>query len=234
MNTVMTPVFDEETDEFAGFDFDEELGEKVVESLGRNNTFVPNVSHIVYNTKVEDTVTVTRPDGTVQKEAVPLEHPVLATTVYFVDGTKVTVKNSDKDPITLVEEKVKLSDGSETTVKTASHEAKEMGLVYAIVKRVLCDFDCDGIVQNAGFAKFLNKAVGEARVQDVENARMAAERKLNKARAKANVAKAKENIQKKPRGLGDIVKNLAETVTGLKDIVSKLVKDGETQAPKGE
>ena len=78
---------------------------------------------------------------------------MLVTVVYFKDGTKVTVKNSAKDGITLVDKKVKLSDGSEKTVTTASDESKEIGLVYAIVKRIICDYDDNGTVKNAGFAR---------------------------------------------------------------------------------
>lgn len=225
MNTVITKLIDVDTDEMVGLDFNEELGDVVVESLVRNNAFMPNVERVIYNTKTFEEVSRKDDDGNVVKEKVGLEKPVLVTVVYFKDGTKVTVKNSDKDGITLVDQKVKLSDGSETTVRTASQESREIGLVYALVKRLVCGFDEGGVVQNAGFAKFLHKVVGDAYVQDVESVKTAAERRISKEAYKARAAKSekKERGAKKNRGLYDIVSDLASTVVGLKDVVAKLV-----------
>lgn len=206
MNTVITPVVDADTDEFVGFDFNEELGDIVIKSLIRNNTFMPNIDHVVYNTKAEVG------EG---------ELPTLATIVYFKDGTKVTVKNSDKDTIGLVDETVKLSDGSKVTVKTASKESREIGLIYALVKRMLCEIDEDGKVGGSGFAGFLNRAVNKAYRQDVENFKVRAEKKITKAKAK------EESKVEKPRkvSLKDTVKSLADTLEGLKTLVQGLKKD---------
>lgn len=215
MNTVITPVVDADTDEFLGFDFNEDLGDSVIKSLVRNNAFMPNIDRVVYNTKAD------------VKEG---ELPTLATVVYFKDGTKVTVKNSDKDTIALVDETIELSDGSKTTVKTASRESREIGLIYALVKRMLCEFDEDGKVEGTGFAGFLKKTVDKAYRQDVENTKVRAEKKLAKDKAKKL---AKDNTKEenpaaaKPRkvSLRDTVRSLADTLEGLKTLVQGLKKD---------
>lgn len=206
MNTVITPVVDADTDEFLGFDFDEDLGDSVIKSLVRNNAFMPNIDRVVYNTKAD----VETEEG---------ELPTLATVVYFKDGTKVTVKNSDKDTITLVDETIELSDGSKTTVKTASRESREIGLIYALVKRMLCEFDEDGKVEGTGFAGFLKKTVDKAYRQDVENTKVRAEKKLAKAREEPKVEKPRKV------SLRDTVRSLADTLDGLKTLVQSLKKD---------
>ena len=96
MNTVITPVVDEDT--LIGYDMNEELGDCVIQSLIRNNSFVPNISNVIFNTKINEDVVkmdengkpIKDDNGRVIKEKKPLENPVLVTVVYFVDGTKVT------------------------------------------------------------------------------------------------------------------------------------------------
>lgn len=212
MNTVITPIIDDETDEVLGYDYNDKLGEQVLRQLVRNNAFLPNVERVVYNTDL------TARGGGEDRPSIP----VLVTVVYFVDGTKVTVKNSDKDGITLVDKKVKLSDGQEITVRTASDESKEIGLVYALAKRMVCEYDEDGNVMNAGFAGLLRKLVGKARCQDVEQAKLDKERK----NAKAAADKPKKET------LRDTVRNLAGVVEGLKTLVDKLApaSDSESEA----
>ena len=227
MNTVISKVIDEDTNETIGYDMDDCLMEQVVASIVKNNAFAPNVDRVIYNTKTTDEVAKKDGDGNpvlddkgrVVKETVKLERPVLVTVVYFKDGTKVTVKNSAKDGITLVDKKVKLSDGSEKTVATASDESKEIGLVYAIVKRVVCDYDDNGTVKNAGFARFLHNIVDNAFVQDVEEVKLAGERKILKSRPKTD---KKDKGAKENRSLGAVVGALSKTVEGLKSIVENL------------
>lgn len=238
MNTVITPVVDEDT--LVGYDMDEELGDYVVQSLIRNNTFVPNINNVIFNTKIDEDVVkkdengnpVKDANGRVIKEKKPLENPVLVTVVYFVDGTKVTVRNSEKDGIKLEEKTIKLSDGSEKVVTTASAESKEIGLVYAIVKRVICNYDAQGTVENAGFARLLNKIVDKARVQDVENAKLLAERKisnLRKKEAKKEADESKPSVKKEKASLRGAVNELMSVVKGLGEVVSKLTNSEKEQ-----
>lgn len=124
-----------------------------VQSMVRNNTFCPNIKRVIFNLKTTETRPVldaagkpiTDEKGRVQRQTVDVT-PELATAVYFVDGTKCTVVNSDKDLVTTEEKEVTYVDcdksGKEFTVKTgrkvkvASEAAKEAGVVYAIVKRI--------------------------------------------------------------------------------------------------
>lgn len=202
MNTVITKVVDPDTNKTLGFTMDEELGDKVVESLVRNNAFCPNVDRVIFATNTKD-------------EA----HPVLATVVYFKDGTKSTVKNCGGDKITLVDEKVTLSNGDEVVVKTASQESKEAGVTYAILKRLLCEYDENGKVSGSGFVNFLKRVVKNAYCQDIEEAKTVGERKIAKARAKA----AKPAVNGKRESLRSVVKDLSTTVFGLKNLVEKLL-----------
>lgn len=206
MNTILTPVVDCNGD-FLGYDFQEELADFAVKSIARNNTFMPNIDRVIYNTNVEDG-----------------NHCTLVTVVYFKDGTKVTVKNSERDDITLVERKLKLSDGTEKTIKTASEQSKEIGLVYALAKRLICTFDERGTVNGKGFAGFLLKAINKAHVQDVEDVRLAAERKISKARNEDNLkARKARKAQTKKNSLRDMVAELGSVVGSLKDVVTSLV-----------
>lgn len=235
MNTVITPVVDEDT--LVGYDMDEELGDCVVQSLIRNNSFVPNINNVIFNTKIDEDVVKTDENGNpikdangrVIKEKKTLENPVLVTVVYFVDGTKVTVRNSERDGIKLEKKTIKLSDGSTKTVMTASAESKEIGLVYAILKRVICNYDEQGTVENAGFARFLNKIIRNAYVQDVEDAKLLAERKISKIRNK-EAAKSKQSTKKEKPSLRGTVNELMSVVKGLGEVVAKLAnpENGKT------
>ena len=234
MNTIITELVDAETENFLGFDVNDTLLERAVASIASNNTFVPNIDRVVFNTKTEKLVARKDGDGNpvlddkgrVVKETVPLENPVLVTVVYFKDGTKVTVKNSDKDAIILEDYTIKLSDGSTKTVKTASRESKEIGLVYAIAKRVICKYDDCGNIQNAGFAKFLNETIEKSHVQDVEDSKLIAERKISKARNKQNSTAEKPEKPKK-ENLRSVVNKLSEAVSNLGNLVKGLVPKSE-------
>jgi len=99
----------------------------------------------IFNVKTEESVPVLDDDGNPVREApvsgekgpgrlrrktVKLEKPILASKVFFEDGTWTVVKNSGEDAIELTN--VKLEDG--TYVTTASDASKERALAYAIVK----------------------------------------------------------------------------------------------------
>lgn len=204
---------------------DEHLDETIA-SLVFNNTFCPNVERVVFNTKTTDEVArldesgapLKDEKGRVVKETVKLDSPVLATVVYFADGTKSTVKNSHGDKITLVKEKVALSDGSTVEVETASEQSKENGLMAAILKRMVTGLDEDGNSTGRKFSKFLKAAVSDAFVQDVEAVKSRNERSIAKAKAKAKANEPKAPKDEKPRrkSLGEVVAELAAAVRELK------------------
>ena len=121
------------------------------------------------------------PDG--KKIQIDID-PVLATIVYFADGTKVVVTNSETDKVDLVD--VKMDDG--TVVKTASNQAKERAIIYALVKRLYGTPDTLGNIENVGLARRLTEIVQDGydtRIEDAKNriaeaARKAAATKVQK------------------------------------------------------
>ena len=126
------------------------------------------------------------PDG--KKVVIDID-PVLATIVYFNDGTKVVVTNSATDKVDLVD--VKLADG--TVVKTASSQAKERALIYALVKRLYGTPDDLGNIENVGLARRLNDMVQngyDTRLEDAKN-------RIAEAARKAAAAKAQKPAKKR-------------------------------------
>jgi len=119
------------------------------------------------------------PDG--KKIQIDID-PVLATIVYFADGTKVVVTNSATDKVDLVD--VKMADG--TVVKTASNQAKERAIIYAIVKRLYGTPDQLGNIENVGLARRLTEIVQngyDTRLEDAKNRLAEAARKTAAAKA---------------------------------------------------
>lgn len=179
----------------------DDIVEQVVKSLSWNNTFCPNIDRVIYNL------------GKVRGKKSHRPEYTLATTIFFVDGTKTTVKNSVHDKVAVEIEKIKLSDGKVIEVETATREAREVGLVYAIVKRLIGEPTENGEVKGH-FCSFLNKTVDAAFNQPVENAKTQAEEKIRKAKAK----EMKKNKVKKEQP------SLRKCVQSLSDIISRLDK----------
>lgn len=126
------------------------------------------------------------PDG--KKVVIDID-PILATIVYFADGTKVVVTNSETDKVDLVD--VKLADG--TVVKTASNQAKERAIIYALVKRLYGTPDQLGNIENVGLARRLNDLVQngyDTRIEDAKN-------RLAEAARKAAAAKVQKPAKKR-------------------------------------
>ena len=115
--------------------------------------------------------------------------PVLATIVYFADGTKVVVTNSETDKVDLVD--VKMDDG--TVVKTASNQAKERAIIYAPVKRLYGTPDQLGNIENVGLARRLTEIVQDGydtRIEDAKN-------RIAEAARKAAAAKVQKPARKR-------------------------------------
>lgn len=121
--------------------------------------------------------------------------PVLATIVYFNDGTKTVVQNSKLDKITL--EDVTLSDG--TVVKTASAQSKELAVIYAIVKRLFGSIDKLGNVVDTGLARRLGDIVAAGYDTDVE----AAKNRITENARKTAAAKQAQKPAKKRYSIND-------------------------------
>jgi hypothetical protein len=176
----------------------------------------PGISRVQFNLKTTDTRPVLDADGkpvTDEKGRVKRETfdvtPVLATIVYFTDGTKCTVVNSDADAVEVVD--VKLSDG--TTVKAASETSKERAVVYAIVKRLLGKvgrtdkqgkFHSNEIDGN-GFGRKLRDIVAGAYDEQVQ----AAKNRIAEAEAK-RVREANQKPAKKRFSINDTLGRINE------------------------
>lgn len=178
---------------------DDEIVSQVMKSLCFNNTFCPNIKRVIYNLDAHRGEKSHRTEYT------------LATTVFFTDGTKTTVKNSVHDKVGVIKERVKLSDGSEIEVDAPSIESREVGLVYALVKRLVGEPDEKGAV-TGGYCTFLNKTVKNAFVQPIENAKNAAEEKIRKAKKnelKKKVKTEQPSLRKCTESLSDVINKLA-------------------------
>ena len=156
----------------------------------------------IFNLKTEDMVAVLDDDGNpvyeqtsgenspkrVVKRAKTLEKPILASKVFFDDGSWTVVKNSGEDTVD-VEEK-KLSNGK--TVKVATDASKERAIAYAVVKRVFGHVDpVTKEVKGANLGRRFEKVIAASVDQNIRNA----EDKIKKAEAKS----AQQAQQAKPK-----------------------------------
>jgi hypothetical protein len=194
------------------FSYMPELNSAVLRELKQNNTVFPDIKRIIYNIGKksyrkldENGKSVRDADGKLVMSE-PID--VLATVVYFVDETKITVINSVADGVKF--EDHTLSNGS--TVKVASRESKEMGLVYAIVKRLLTKYDKDGKPLDSATGRILNDYVKKSYDCVVENAELKIARAKSKAEheAKLNTAKPKKKRY-----------SIAETLARVNEMLDK-------------
>lgn len=201
----------------------------VLKELKTNNTAFPDIKRVIYNIgkkaypKLDANGKHLRDENGKFIMSEPVD--VLATIVYFADDTKISVVNSASDGAKF--ENVTVADG--TTVKTATRESKEIGLVYAIVKRLCAKFDpATGKMTESGISRILNDIIKNSFDSPVEAVKL----KLAKAKskeehlAKLNSAKPKENYSIKGtleriNKLLDKVDNAKKSTT-LDKIFSKL------------
>ena len=192
---------------------------------------VPAPVKAIFNLKTEDMVPVTGEDGKPVYEKAPgenrpakvvrraktLEKPILASKVFFEDGSWTLVKNSGDDTVD-VEEK-KLSNGK--TVKVATDASKERALAYAVVKRAFGSVDPGtGEVKGANlgrrFAKVLEASVDQNVSGAVRGAPKAGKTAEKKSEKKPCGGKCRRGGEFDPEKFGDFVKGLvSEIVSGL-------------------
>jgi hypothetical protein len=215
---------------------------QVADSLNYNGTYAPDVDRVIFSLKTEETRRALDADGkpafktddkgeTVPAyETVPTPYPVLATTVFFADGTSVTVKNSEHDPVQVVEEEI-----GGRKVKTAARVSKEAAVAHAIVKRLCGLPDSKGKVSGAAYGKVLDQIVTEARDQNVAEAKADLEAKERKERAaKAEEEKAKAAEAKAAAKAKEKAAALAEQLQAIAPLAKVLAKafgfDGDVEA----
>lgn len=199
---------------------------EALKELAVNNTAFPDIKRIIYNVgkksyrKLDEkgkSIPVIDPDTDKQKidangkklfEMTEEPVDILATVVYFADDTKISVVNSVADGVKF--ENHVLSDGS--TVKTASRESKEMGLVYAIVKRLMTKYDENGKPLNSATGRILGDYIKKSYDNVIERAEV----KIAKAKSKAeHEAKLNTAKPKKKRY------SIAETLERINDMLDK-------------
>lgn len=170
------------------------INSEVIKELEQNNTAFPDIMRVIYNIgkksyrKLDENGKSIRDANGKIVMSEPVD--VLATVVYFADDTKISVINSAADGVKF--EDHTLSNGS--TVKVASRESKEMGLVYAIVKRLLTKYDKNGKPLDSATGRILNDHVKGSYDCVIEKAELKIARAKSKAEheAKLNTAKPKK------------------------------------------
>ena len=177
----------------------------VVESLDSHNSYIPAISRVIYNVGTKN------------------NRKTLTTVIFFVDGTKCTVTNSERDGVKFEDafsETTKVDENGKAYIEKtplgfqiATHESKEIGLVYCLLKKVFGVPDCHGNVLGNGFGRKLNDIVDAAYDSQVENAK----RKTAKAAAKAKYEATKGTAKPKRQR-----ESLAKTIDRLTDILDSL------------
>ena len=192
----------------------------------------------IFNLKTEDMVAVLDDDGNpvyeqasgenspkkVVKRAKTLEKPILASKVFFDDGSWTVVKNSGEDTVD-VEEK-NLPNGK--TVKVATDASKERAIAYAVVKRVFGRVDpVTREVKGANLGRRFEKVIAASIDQNVGSA----EEKTRKADKNVDKKADKKPVQKeKPKKTACMCrqideKSLKDTLNLLSMLVKKLNSD---------
>lgn len=191
-----------------------DVKENVVKSLKENNCYMPMVNRVIYNIGKkaypkldENGKRVKDKDGKIVMGE-PVD--VLATVVFFDDNTKISVVNSAHDGVKF-EDHV-LSNGN--TVKVASESSKEIGLIYAIIKRIIAlpDKNDPDKMKTEGLGRRLRTAVKDLSYDSViEKAELKIARAKSKAEheAKLNTAKPKKRY------------SIAETLTRINEMLDK-------------
>lgn len=155
--------------------------------LAYNGTWCPEPVRVIYSLKTAKSKAKRDANGHLvldletgkpvrEQEAVA---PVLTTTVYFEDGTKSVVQNSEHDAL-------KLDANGEV-----SYESKEIGLVYAVMKRMIGQPDVTGLMQGNGLARKLKDVVDGAWDVQKEEKKAAAKKKQLQAEALDRAANSK-------------------------------------------
>lgn len=155
--------------------------------LDQNNCTMPNCSRVIFNLGKKTYPQRDPETNKILKDEngnilYGPEVDVLATVLYFVDGTKISVVNSVHDGIELVDHT--LSDG--TIIKIATDESKERGVIYALLKRILSRPDKDGKMVDSGISRILNDLVKNSYDSTLEEAEVKIARAKSKAEYEAN------------------------------------------------
>ena len=188
---------------------DSTLATSIANDFCRKGLAFPDIKQIIFNMGTKTIKPAVRDaDG---KEVEPaVTRPALATIVTFVDGSKVTVVNSDHDTLHLDAE------------GRPSQADKECGVVYALAKRLLATEIVEGELGNcrtesAGFGRILSGLVKNAYDQQAELKKRAEAKAAAKQRHEASIKAVAERKAKSP--------SIRQCVMDLQDYIAKLNAD---------
>ena len=185
------------------------LAASIADDFCRPGPPLPDLKQIIFNMGTTTIPPVSDKYGNVLKAATT--RPALATIVTFVDGSKVTVVNSDHDNLHLDAE------------GHPSQADKEAGVVYALAKRLLATKIVEGELGNcrtesAGFGRILSGLVKNAHDQQAELKKRAEAKAAAKQRHEANLKAAAERKVKNPspeERLMDLLENIKPIIADL-------------------
>lgn len=224
-------------------EFVSDKGEKIDDIPGRGIPAVKWTASMpvkaIFNLKYEDSVPVLDDNGEpvyeakpgengqrrIVKKTVKMKNPVLASKVFFEDGSWTVVKNASCDPVELVE--TKLSNGG--TAITASDASKERALAYAIVKHAFGKLNPDTKeVYGSNLGRIFDKVIAASVDQNV----VEAERKAKKSRNKTDKPAFRKPLPRKPKSFDtpktkldpEDRKKLDEVLSQAKSAVGELLK----------
>lgn len=194
-------------------------------SLDMNNTFMPNIERVIYNLgkkaypKRDENGHKIKDENGKLVMAKPID--VLTTVVFFKDHTKVIVTNSEHDGIELTEVAVNKTDKNAPKVKVATERSKEIGLMYAIAKRMIGRPDDKGTITPNGFINKIQSVVKNATDSKLDGATRAYNDKLAKEAAKQKAAEPKAD-KPKNASLAQVVNDLGEVTKNLLSVTKDL------------
>lgn len=129
-----------------------QIAEDVAWQLIDSGTYIPTIKKVIFN-RGEKAVKV-KWDEKKNQTVVLKTRPILTTIVMFADRTKVIVSNS------IVDGDILNKDGE------ISYGAKERGLIYAVMKRMIGYYDEDDngemILNTSGLGKILRSYIDNA------------------------------------------------------------------------
>lgn len=190
------------------------VDDEVTANLFGNGTYIPTIDRVMFNSGKRTTKfhMEKQPDGT-EKKIVDETQPTLTTVLYWKDGTKTVVLNSENDPVEFG------SDGKPTKA------ARERGVVYAIVKRLIGCYGHDEkgrmTLKSEGFGRILNKLVDEAYDCQAEKAK----REQKKLEAKKAYENRKGTAKKARPSIAQCAIDLSESAKELKEAIAVLKAD---------
>lgn len=200
--------------------------ESAIKALVNKNCTMPDIARVIYNvgTKAYPKLDPETGKRITENGKLVMNEPVkvLTTVVFFADGTKVTVTNSEKDGVKFIKVNAIDNDSNSPVVEIADDTSKEMGLVYAVCKRMFGKVDWNtGKVEGDGFGRKLHDVVNRA----YDYVREDAANKHNKKLAKAKYEASKGTSKCKRPSFADTVIDFKGAVDGLKEMIEVLKAD---------